>query len=307
MTRELRSIRERLSAALGSAIVEVRLLDGGSCSNPASVELDDGRRYVVKKLSMSSERHNEYVQIMGQHLAELQYVDAIVPVGGDDYLVASRWVDGFTLGVREVLAHPRAYLQDIESSACALRRVHEQTKADKWVRCTEDDVVSILNEPFIDDKTRRLLQDYLTDALEVLNGRSCTVVHGDVHLGNIVRSSAGTVFIDCDDVRYADPWFDLAYAANIHRDNSEDEAYYYFLKSYFPEGFPEDFWRIVNSYSLVKFIHIIRFEMAHTAEHKRPSSLGWLIESHENMASDKPRWFKHLESAEAFGCLGEEP
>ena len=87
----------------------------------------------------------------------------------------------------------------------------------------------------------------MTERLPLVNSRYKTVVHGDMHIGNIlITEDEDVVFIDLDDVRFGDPFIDLVYASNIIFSKTEYHTYYLFLKYYFGGILPQDFWPVVN-------------------------------------------------------------
>lgn len=83
------------------------------------------------------------------------------------------------------------------------------------------------------------------------------LTHMDLHAGNFHRDSQNTVYlIDYENIRITDPWRDLTYAIFFH-EAEEDVFWYEFLRSYFNNSIPSDFWKIMKYYCYLQALRMM--------------------------------------------------
>ena len=163
----------------------------------------------------------------------------------------------------------------------------------------ENCVEKIVKQDFLAPEIQRLLLSYLIGKLPIVNSRNRTIVHGDVHTGNIlITEDEDVVFIDLDHVRFGDPYMDLVYASNLIGSRTDRNTYYAFLKDYFETGIPRDFWPVVNFYSICKAIVIMKAEREPGANGKRMLSIERLIQQHGGFKEEEPRWYRERQGKE---------
>ena len=160
---------------------------------------------------------------------------------------------------------------------------------------TEKDVERILDQEFLKPEIKELLLSYMISKLPLINSRFPTIVHGDMHIGNILITKADDiVFIDLDDVRFGDAFIDLVYAANIILSKEEYSTYYLFLKYYFDDKLPQEFWPVVNFYSICKAIMIMKEEVLNSVNGQPILSIDSFIQQHDGLKKEEPYWYKEL-------------
>lgn len=88
-------------------------------------------------------------------------------------------------------------------------------------------------------EVRRIIE-YLS-SFSALKHCDSSIIHGDVHPGNIIITPEGdTYFIDLDMVRLGDSWSDLASNSCLLTDN---EFYIGLINGYFKDQVPKEFWK----------------------------------------------------------------
>lgn len=104
------------------------------------------------------------------------------------------------------------------------------------------------------------------ECIAKLNNCNKTVIHGDLHLQNLVVTKNKIVPVDYDDVRYGNAYEDLVYFADIHKSHNEDLISFLILQFYFNFNIPNDFWEIVHLLSVRKAFGIANAERFNSTE-----------------------------------------
>ena len=83
------------------------------------------------------------------------------------------------------------------------------------------------------------------------------LTHMDLHGGNFRRNSQNMVYlIDYENIRITDPWRDFTYAVFFH-EAQEDVFWYEFLRSYFNNSIPSDFWKTMRYYCYLQALRMM--------------------------------------------------
>lgn len=131
------------------------------------------------------------------------------------------------------------------------------------------------------------------ESIAKLNNCNKTVIHGDLHLQNLVITKDKIVPVDYDDVRYGYAYEDLVYFADIHKSHDEDLISFLILQFYFDFNIPNDFWKIVYLLSVRKVFGIANAERFNSTEGINLET--WIREidfSHHII----PSWYPVIES-----------
>lgn len=261
------------------------------------VILDDKSEYLCKLIQMSDERIQVYKRVANVGISCFQKTYMICLLKNDTYLLLVEWNSGKL--IREYLSESREYdvlLKIIGNAAREIRRVHSEYMILQKVEISQHDVEKLFekNRDLLTSSSFDMLKKYVLENYRCLNGRPQTIIHGDLHIHNILETSVGMMFIDIDDCGYGDPYMDLIYASNLIKTKSENRLYYEFLMKYFDNHIPEEFWVIVNIYSIYKALHIMRCEKKLTSNNKPIYSLDNFICQHKMMTSHEPLWFEEM-------------
>ena len=259
------------------------------------VSLPDGKKILLKKYHMSPFRLKELTEISSLNIDCFQKLLSVRSTGKDEGYLLMEWNEGIPLSDDSYESDSYRMREDVYKAAKALRHLHETTKTQKIITITTDDVNTINEKLYLTSEQKRILIDYITSNIHLINNRCQSVTHGDLHLANILMQDSRVVFLDIDDVRYGDPYMDLVYAANLQYTRREQLRYYLFLQYYFDNEIPSEFWRIVNCYSLIKGIYIIESEIRKSQDQNAVLSIDSLFKEHENMTQQEPNWFLRIQ------------
>lgn len=260
------------------------------------VVMEDGREYLCKFIQMSEERLSVYQQISNMNIVGFQKTCFMWQFQGDIYLLLCEWNKGNL--VKECFSNESSNLIEIvRRAARTIRDIHDDyiTQGKTNISLQDIDKLFYKNMDLIDDKLLTIIKSYVATNYQYLNGRNKTIIHGDLHLHNILETNKGIVLIDIDDCSFGDPYMDLIYASNIIKSANEQILYYEFLMAYFENKIPEEFWIIVNFYSIYKAFNIMRCEKALTSDNKPIYSLESFVKQHKMMTSHIPIWFEKME------------
>jgi aminoglycoside phosphotransferase (APT) family kinase protein len=143
-----------------------------------------------------------------------------------------------SLGDRTALARPLAqFLAALHSISADAARRHgagpdllDRLDVGRRVRVTRERLSGLVRMNVINDKVRRSIEDLLEAAPSVATPRSDTLVHGDLHAGQILLGNDGqlTGVIDWGDAHVGDPAVDLA----VVRATLPQESHAAFLQEY---------------------------------------------------------------------------
>lgn len=254
------------------------------------VYTEGGEKYVLKPLVMSEGELKTYKEITGKNLPYFQTVPYIWEEKTVIWSMA-KWVDGHLLDDNLWEADRLKYVENLDNAAKRIREIHDFSIMEPSVYVNENIIDRKLSVSFLDDSTKTKLKSYILKNIEKINSRKWSILHGDLHIENMLVTDRDILFIDMDDVFYGDPYRDLVYAANIHKSAYEDLRYFFFLQSYFDEKISEDFWPIVNCYSIIKAIDIMAQEIELTHDHCSVFDFQSFLDDHDDLNSDVPKWF----------------
>lgn len=275
-------------------ICDIKQIDGKRTHR--KILMPDGKEYILKRVSIPNGRINEFMKIRKMGIPGFQKVADIKSTGNqDEYWLLAEWISGnpFKPEFDRITGEQEPYF--IKKITNKLRKLHTDYKQDCKVSLSETDVVHIVEQSFLPKKNRELLLSYMTERLPLVNSRYKTVVHGDMHIGNIlITEDEDVVFIDLDDVRFGDPFIDLVYASNIIFSKTEYHTYYLFLKYYFGGIPPQDFWPVVNFYSICKAIMIMKAEIRDSFDENPVFSMDSFIRQHDGFQQEEPLWYREI-------------
>ena len=275
-------------------IEEIEVLNGKK--NHCKLLASDGKEYILKKVCIPNQRLAEFTKITKIEVPSFQRILQVEKTTNkDEYSVVAEWIEGCTFN--SILYN----ITDIQKQhyvkviANKLKNIHVTYEQQYNVSFTEKDVERILDQEFLKPEIKELLLSYMISKLPLINSRFPTIVHGDMHIGNILITKADDiVFIDLDDVRFGDAFIDLVYAANIILSKEEYSTYYLFLKYYFDDKLPQEFWPVVNFYSICKAIMIMKEEVLNSVNGQPILSIDSFIQQHDGLKKEKPYWYKEL-------------
>lgn len=261
------------------------------------VILDDESEYLCKLIQMSDERMKVYKRVVNAGVGCFQKTYLICLLKNDIYMLLVEWNSGKL--IREYFTESCEHdilLKLIGNAAREIRRVHSESMISQKVEISQYDVDRLFeeNKDLLISSSFEILKAYVLKNYQYLNGRNKTIIHGDLHIHNILETSDGVMFIDIDDCGFGDPYMDLIYASNLIKKKSENRLYYEFLTKYFDNQIPEEFWVVVNIYSIYKALHIMRCEKNLTTNNKPIYSLDSFIQQHKMMTSHVPMWFEEM-------------
>ncbi len=267
-----------------------------SCSRYWRLVSSDRVVYVLKKIYLSPCRVRDFIRISQCNIPGFQKIIHICSANTiNEYWVLSEWVPGNTISPVFISKQNEEHKGQIKKVADILRNIHLTNQTNETAFWTEDSLRSILNCSFLNKNTQELLLSYMVDKLPIIQSRHCTIVHGDMHLRNIiVREDGNITFIDMDDIQYGDPYIDFVYASNLIRSADEYYTYYLLLNYYFENEIPADFWSIVNFYSIIKAINIMTSEAERSVDGLPILSMDGLISQHKGFMVEQPLWYSKL-------------
>lgn len=288
---------KRIELETGQHICNVTTIHGGNQvrKEHLMVSLTNERKILIKKIRMSRNDLQRFESITSLNIVGFQQVLSIIPDGNDDYYIVTEWIDGILLGDIDNGLTNSEKLKWLYRAAEKLRMIHATTKTQQISNITLNQINSINTKPYLLPDEKRIIIEYVSKHLQLLNKRHHSIIHGDFHLNNVLVAEDRTVFLDLDDIGYGDPYMDLVYAANLQYQRQEQSSYYLFLHYYFNNNIPDEFWPIVNVYSLAKAMRIIEEEIRNSETHKPILSMSSVLKEHKNMTQQIPSWFLNIQ------------
>lgn len=286
--------KQVIEKTLGQKITSIEVVTGGNRSRKPHIKITlyDGRQLLLKKGNSEQLLLLKQIDEMYPTL-HLQSIAGVCRFSQDECYALLEWKDGVILG--DTNKNRDNSDNSVLVAANALKELHRITRSEEIVRIDDSYIELINSKEYLSKDEKEMITQYISSNLHFLNGRYKSIIHGDLHLQNILLTdSAEIVFIDLDDIRLGDPIEDLVYAANLHGLDNEDYLYYLFLQQYFDMEIPEDFWPIVNIYSIKKAMIIIEDEMRRNQNQKSYLSMSSLFHQHSNMTLDEPLWFRTI-------------
>ncbi len=294
---DINELLKMAEAETGQQVSNVVFVQGGNSikKKHLRVSLSNGEKILLKKYHMNLFRLKELIEISSLNIDCFQKLLSVHSTGEDEGYFLMEWNEGIPLNDDRYESDSYRMREAVHKAAKALRHLHETTKTQKTITVTINDVNKINEKLYLTSEQKRILIDYITSNIHLINGRCRSVTHGDLHLANILIQNSRVVFLDIDDVGYGDPYMDLVYAANLQYTKREQLRYYLFLQYYFDYEIPGEFWRIVNCYSLIKGMGIIESEIRKSKNQNAILSIDSLFKEHENMTRQEPNWFLRIQ------------
>ena len=282
-------LKKIVAEVTGQQIVRTMIVEGGNKTHKKhiKVSLSDGNVLLVKKCDPNQMQMLR--TIMGTYvIPQFQKVIAEYQLNSDICYMLLEWKDG-TIITDSSEEH---FDGNLQTAVAAIKKIHNDTQCQEKVRIDNSFIDEIESKTYLSRDEKKIIIQYVLSNLHYLNDRFKSIIHGDLHLQNILITNSGAMFIDLDDVCWGDPFEDLVYAANLHGMKSEAYPYYTFLEHYFDNKIPDEFWPIVNVYSIKKAMHIIEDEINRSQNHRSILSMSSILREHDYMSQDEPRWFK---------------
>ena len=282
-------LKKIVAEVTGQQIVRTMIVEGGNKTQKKhiKVSLSDGNMLLVKKCDPNQMQMLR--TIMGTYvIPQFQKVIAEYQLNSDICFMLLEWKDG------KLITDSSEELFDgnLQTAVAAIKKIHNDTQCQEKVRIDSSFIDEIESKTYLSRDEKKIIIQYVLSNLHYLNDRFKSIIHGDLHLQNILITNSGAMFIDLDDVCWGDPFEDLVYAANLHGMKSEAYSYFMFLEYYFDNKIPEEFWPIVNVYSIKKAMHIIEDEINRSQNHRSILSMSSILREHDYMSQDEPHWFK---------------
>lgn len=159
-------------------------------------------------------------------------------------------------------------------------------KIDRKLRMYEDSPLKYDND--------RCILDYIAKNRELIASRPQTYQHGDHHIGNMMISRTGELFlVDFEKEDYGDPW------EEFNRIVWSAQAAPYFasgiVDGYFEGDVPELFWRILALYICVNTVGSLPWAIPfgereiRVMREQQKEILRW----YDNMECTVPKWYHH--------------
>lgn len=270
-------------------IVRTTIVEGGNKTHKKhiKVSLANGNMLLVKKCDPKQMQMLKTI-MRTYMIPQFQKVIGEYQLDSDVCYMLLEWKDGI------IIADSSQELFDgnLQIAAAAIKKIHNDTQSQEKVRIDNSFIDEIESKTYLTRNEKKIIIQYVLSNLHYLNGRFKSIIHGDLHLQNILMTNLDVVFIDLDDVCWGDPFEDLVYAANLHGMKSEAYSYFMFLEYYFDNKIPEEFWPIVNVYSIKKAMLIIEDEINRSQNHRSILSMSSILREHDYMSQDEPHWFK---------------
>lgn len=272
-----------------NVLSSVQISSGDALRTHYRIVLENQKEYIYKTVHVTNSV-STYKQIIDLRIKGFQHIDYLWQVNANTYEILARWHEG-----KCICDYQGMYKDEmIVKSARLLKKIHIDYQTTDKVFFSEETAIHFIqdNRQYFPYGSYEILADYILENLKYINGRVKTVVHGDMHFGNILICNDEVVFIDLDDICYGDCYMDLVYAANLVNNADDYHSYYVFLNTYFDYDIPIEFWKIVNIYSICKAINIMRCEERYTSQHSHQLVLDGFLKQHMTMQSDIPAWFE---------------
>lgn len=137
----------------------------------------------------------------------------------------------------------------------------------------------------------KIIDDFVKQYSIFLKNKKTSIIHGDLHPGNIVVSNDEIYFIDLDVCKCNFAWIDLiTNACNM----DYPDFYNNLIEEYFNYSCPDDFWLIYDLYGIKYCLDNILYCNRINGKNIEDGIdiLNKFIESTNNFNDFKPDWFK---------------
>lgn len=270
-------------------IVRTTIVEGGNKTHKKHIKvlLSNGKMLLIKRCN--PKQIQMLKSIMDTYMIpQFQKVLGGCQLDPDVCYMLLEWKDGTIISD----SSQEFFSGNLQIAAATIKKIHNDTQCQEKVRIDDSFIDEIESKSYLTRDEKRIIIQYVLSNLHYLNGRNKSVIHGDLHLRNILVANSDVVFIDLDDVCWGDPFEDLVYAANLHGAKSEAYPNFMLLEYYFDNKIPEEFWPIVNVYSIKKAMCIIEDEITRNQNHSSYLSMSSILREHDYMSRDEPNWFK---------------
>ena len=282
-------LKNMVGKVTAQEIVRTTIVEGGNKTHKKhiKVSLSDGNMLLIKRCN--PKQMQMLKSIMGEYMIpQFQKVLGGCQLDSDVCYMLLEWKDGTLISD----SSQELFDGNLQIASAAIKKIHNDTQRQEKVRIDNSFIDEIENKSYLTKDEKKIIIQYVLSNLHYLNGRNKSVIHGDLHLHNILMVNSDVVFIDLDDVCWGDPFEDLVYAANLHGTKNEVYPYFMLLEYYFDNKIPEEFWPIVNVYSIKKAMCIIEDEIKRNQNHSSHLSVSSILREHDYMSQDEPNWFK---------------
>lgn len=282
-------LKKIVAEVTGREIVRTSIVEGGNKTHKQHIKvyLSDGSMLLVKKCDPKQTQMLK--TIMDKYpIHQFQRILGEYQLGSGVCYTLLEWKEGIIISdSREEL-----FEGNLQIAAAAIKKIHSDTQCQDKVKIDNNFIDEIERKTYLTNDEKKIIIQYVLSNLHYLNGRFKSIIHGDLHLQNILMTNSNVVFIDLDDVCWGDPFEDLVYAANLHGMKNEAYSYFMLLDYYFEHKIPEEFWPIANVYSIKKAMLIIEDEINRSPNHKSTLSMSSILREHDYMSQDEPHWYK---------------
>lgn len=268
------------------------------------VEDVDGKHFLLRIADFSEydQKKAEYEIIKNMNNLDVPMpfpVDFGICNGGKNVYTLLSWVEGEEVEVTlTTLTKKEQYKLGIKSGEI-LRKIHNLPApqgSDNWLMryfsVIDERLDAFRSEgvPFDGDK---IILNYLDVNKSLLESRPQCYHHGDYHMGNMIQSKDGSLFIidwhTVDFSNYGDPWYEF------NRLGTEFPAFASGqIDGYFNNKPPEKFWKLLAYYLSASAITSIVWskyfapERLHSIINLNKDILYWF----NDMKSDHPIWYR---------------
>lgn len=263
-----------------------------------------GNHYLLRIADYSEyeQKKTEYEIIKNMHNLDIPMpfpIDFGICYGGQNVYTLLSWVEGEEVEVTLTrLTKAEQYMLGLRSGEI-LRKIHKLPApqgSDSWparyFSVIDERLDAFRSEgvPFDGDK---IILNYLDDNRSLLEGRPQYYHHGDYHMGNMIQSKDGSLFIidwhTVDFNNYGDPWYEF------NRLGTEFPAFASGqIDGYFNKRPPEEFWRLLAYYLSASAITSIVWSK-YFAPDRLPSIIKLnkdILYWFNDMKSDRPIWYR---------------
>lgn len=204
------------------------------------------------------------------------------------------WIDGVSLD--EILVDRELEIQYGKLVAKELAKMHDVKANNKamlfenYIKSFEKKIKKIVNlgiDKFPIDLFENYVREY-SKLLKKLPGNS--IIHGDIHPGNIVVNNNKIWFIDLDACKVSNPWEDLSSnACNMDFPN----FYSSIVFNYFNSNIPKEFWQVYYLYGSLYIIDYILYTLRTEGKALEDGigKLNTFLDFTDNFHCEVPKWF----------------
>lgn len=234
----------------GEDIEIVHLPAGRSLAINHCVSVHSVPRYFAK-ICKPSKRCLELMKSLTKTSPYFNRIEEVIPIGVRTSCILQEWKDGDSLifSAGEACQAAQA-VKKLHSVMIPLRspKVHIGLELFRHLLYVALHAVSIPH--------KKEILGFLKKNLSLCR-KEYALTHMDLHAGNFHRDSQNAVYlIDYENIRITDPWRDFTYAVFFH-EAEEDVFWYEFLRSYFNNSIPPNFWKTMKYYCYLQALRMM--------------------------------------------------